>query len=76
MYEDHSSRSLTPGIIREHFDIFFHLNGLGSASIYKKFDMDKKGYISYDDFAENMMRIKKGSFNEKSQILFDIYNNG
>ena len=76
MYQDLSSRSLTPGIIREQFDIFFHLNGLWSASIYKKFDTDKKGYISYEEFSENLLLMTKGSFDEKSQILFDIYNDG
>lgn len=50
MYHDLESRSISKGIAREQFDIFFHLNGLWSASIYRKFDKHKKGYISFDDF--------------------------
>lgn len=46
MYEDISSRSLGQGITREQFDTFFHLNGLWSSSLYKKFDKDNKGFVS------------------------------
>lgn len=76
MYEDLCSRSLSKGIIREQFDVFFHLNGLWSSSIYRKFDIQKKGYISFDDFAENLLSMTKGDFEQKSKILYELYSEG
>jgi hypothetical protein len=62
MYEDLASRSLEKGIRRDQFEVFFHLNGLWSASIYSKFDKNMKGYISYDDFSKNLLSMTKGDF--------------
>jgi hypothetical protein len=73
MFQDIASRAAKPGIVREHFDSFFHLNGLWGDEMFRLFDKTSKGYISYEEFLSSIDLMVKGSFEQKSKILFNFY---
>ncbi len=41
--------------------------------MFRLFDKTSKGYISYDEFMNSIDVMVKGSFEEKSRILFNFY---
>ena len=73
MFHDVASRATKPGIIREHFDNFFHLNGLWGDEMFKTFDKNNEGYITYEQFLMSIDVMVKGTFEEKAKVLFNFY---
>ncbi len=62
MFNDIASRASKPGIIREHFDNFFHLNGLWGDEMFKTFDTNHDGFITFEQFLTSIDIMVKGTF--------------
>lgn len=50
MYENLSKRCRNQLVTRETFDVFFHANGLIGEILFQRFDANKKGTISLEEF--------------------------
>jgi Ca2+-binding EF-hand superfamily protein len=73
MYDDLSARSSTALLTREVFDTFFHLNGLWSQEMFRAFDLEKIGLIKYEQFVSAIANMVKGSFEERTKLLYKFY---
>lgn len=73
MYDDLACRSKDNVLTREVFDTFFHLNGLWGQEMFRAFDKGKAGNVTYDEFVGGIELMVKGSFQDRSKLLFKFY---
>lgn len=73
MYQNLAKRCRNGQLSRETFDVFFHSSGLIGEIIFLKFDSSKDGVITFEEFLQAFEIMIKGSFREKADVLFEIY---
>jgi hypothetical protein len=62
MYSDLAKRSKSNIVSRETFEVFFHASGLMAEVLFIKFDKNKTGEISKEEFLQAFELMVKGSF--------------
>jgi hypothetical protein len=73
MYDDLAARWKNDKLTREVFDTFFHLNGLWGQEMFRMFDRSQEGTILFEEFIYGIEVVVKGSFEERSKVLFNFY---
>ena len=73
MYNDLACRSKDNILTREVFDTFFHLNGLWGQEMFRAFDKSNGGNVNFDEFVKGIELMVKGSFQDRSKLLFKFY---
>ncbi|CAG9334920.1 unnamed protein product [Blepharisma stoltei] len=74
LYKDLSRKtSDEEAIDKNTFIQFFSLPGLLGERLFQKFDINKQGSISFEDFLIGFASFSKGTLDQKYKIIFDLY---
>lgn len=72
IWKDLSERTTDDGIDKITFLNYININGLLGERLFLKFDICKAGFISFDDFVNNLSVLYLGTTKEQIKFLFDI----
>ena len=74
IWEDLSERTDNDGIDKVTFLKYIPISGLLGERLFLKFESNHTGYITFDDFVNNLTLLYLGTMKEQMQFLFDVCN--